>query len=348
MRIKTEFGSTSVGEATLYTLENKNGMQVQVSDFGATLVSVKVPGKEGQLVDVVHGFESAAEYEKNLGSWFGATVGRFANRIAGASFELNGKTYELTANDGKNSLHGGRDFYSGRMWTGMLEESDSLITFTLYSPDKDQGYPGGLDIQVTYELTEENEVKITYRAVSNQDTILNLTNHSFFNVNGNGSGTVLDQKVWIDADAFTRADAESIPTGELVEVSGTPMDFRTKKTLGQDIDADYEALNFGHGYDHNYVLNNKGEYKKVAEMSSDATGITMEVYTDLPGLQLYTGNFIDGKVAGKAGKYYERRSAACFETQYFPDCIHREDFQGPVIKAEDVFRSVTAYKFITT
>lgn len=345
---KSDFGKTSQGEATLYTITNHNGMEMQVTDFGATLVSVKVPGKDGELCDVVHGFTSAAEYEANLGSWFGATVGRFANRIAGASFELNGKTYTLTANNNNNSLHGGRDFYSGRKWTATLERSQSYITFILYSPDGDQGYPGGLDIQVTYELTDDNEVKISYHAVSDADTIINLTNHSFFNVSGNGSGTVLDQEVWIDADTFTRADEKSIPTGELVDVTGTPMDFRTKKTIGQDIDMDYEALNFGQGYDHNYVLNNKGEYKKVAEMHSNTTGITMEVYTDLPGIQLYTGNFIDGTVAGKDGVYYQRRSGACFETQYFPDCIHYEQFEGPVLNAEEVFHSVTAYKFITT
>lgn len=344
---KTEFGNTSVGETTLYTIENKNGMQVQVTDFGATLVSIKVPDKTGRLCDVVHGFDSATDYEANIGKYFGAVVGRFANRIGGASFELNGERYSLTANDGKNSLHGGRDFYSGRRWTAMIEHSQFFITFTLYSQDGDQGYPGGLDIQVTYELTEDNQVKITYRGVSDKDTILNLTNHSYFNLNGNGAGTVLDQKVWIDADAFTRADAASIPTGEIVDVTGTPMDFRQKKLLGQDVDADYEALNLGHGYDHNYVLNNKGTYGKVAEMSSERTGITMEVYTDLPGMQLYTANYIDGTVAGKEKVCYERRSAVCFETQYFPDCIHHKAFEGPVLKAEDVFHSVTTYKFIT-
>ena len=253
-------------------------------------------------------------------------------------------TYRLEKNDNGNNLHSGMDFYNQRMWK-VKETADDHITFELDSPDGDQGYPGAVHIEVTYTLTEDNAVKIAYHAVPDADTLINMTNHSYFNMDGHASGDVLDQEVWIDADAFTRADDESIPTGEITPVEGTPMDFRTKKAIGKEIKTDYEALNFGKGYDHNWVLNNKGEFAKVAEMSSEESGITMEVYTDLPGMQLYTGNFIvDAK--GKGGAHYHKRQAACFETQFFPDAIHKENFAGPVCKKGETYETTTMYKFI--
>ena len=333
---------TSKGdEAKSYLLKNKKGMEIVVSDYGATLIQVKVPDREGNLLDVVLGYDKIEGYE-NGGVFFGATVGRIANRIGGACFELNGKEYQLTKNDNKNTLHGGRDFYSQRMWQ-VEKEDEAEITFVLNSPDGDQGFPGNLDIHVTYALTEENELKIHYYAVSDQDTIVNLTNHSYFNLSGHASGTAMDQQVMILADAFTEADAESIPTGKIIPVEGTPMDFRQMKVIGRDIEEKYEALILGGGYDHNWVLNGEG-FRHVASMYSEKTGITMKVYTDLPGMQFYTGNFVEEE-QGKEGAVYQKRNGVCFETQYFPDAIHKEHFGGPVLKAGETYDTMTVYKF---
>lgn len=339
----TDFGVTSKGEEPkLYTLTNKKGMEIAVTDYGAALVQVIVPDRDGHPCDVVLGYDEAAGYEEG-DIFLGATVGRSANRIGGASFEINGKTYELKKNDNRNNLHSGPDFYHTRMWE-VKETAEDHVTFALDSADGDQGYPGAVHIEVTYTLTEENAVKIGYYAVPDADTVINLTNHSYFNMDGHASGDVLAQEVWIDADAFTRADKESIPTGELTPVEGTPMDFRVKKAIGREIEEDYEALNFGFGYDHNWVLNNDGKFAKVAEMSSEESGITMEVYTDLPGMQFYTGNFI-AEAKGKGGAVYHKRQAACFETQFFPDAVNKENFAGSICKKGDVYKTVTEYRF---
>ncbi|MGN1165300.1 MAG: aldose epimerase family protein [Lachnospiraceae bacterium] len=335
------FGSTSQGDASLYTIKNINGCEIAVTDFGATLVRIIVPDNNGIKQDVVLGYDSAKVYEEREAS-FGATVGRVANRIGKAEFELNGKKYELTANDNRNSLHGGRDFYNKRMWK-VAEEKEDSVTFFLRSEDMDQGYPGNVDIYVTYELTKDNELKIHYHAVPDADTLINLTNHSYFNLSGHASGDVLDQEVLIIADAFTRADAESIPTGEIVPVEGTPMNFNEYKAIGRDIEEDYEALILGAGYDHNWVLNGSG-MRKVAGMRSKQTGIVMEVFTDLPGMQLYTGNFIVSE-PGKEGVEYKKRYGVCFETQYFPDAVHKDNFEGPVVKKGEIYDTTTIYKF---
>ena len=341
---KTVFGTTKQGNSvSLYTISNQHGTKIAVTDLGATLVKVIVKDKNGTPKDVVLGYDTPQKYEE-ASKFFGAIVGRCANRIGGASFELNGKTYTLAQNNNGNNLHSGMDFFNVRIWD-VIKEDNNQLTFALESRDGDQGYPGTVKIEVTYTLTEDDTVKIEYYAVPDQDTILNMTNHSYFNLDGHEKKDVLAQRVWIDADTFTRADAESIPTGEIVPVEGTPMDFRTKKAIGKEIETDYEALNFGKGYDHNWVLNNKGEFAKVAEMSSEESGITMEVYTDLPGMQLYTGNFIvDAK--GKGGAHYHKRQAACFETQFFPDAIHKENFAGPVCEKGETYETTTMYKFI--
>lgn len=341
-----DFGTTTKGEVTkLYTMTNKNGMQVAVSDFGATLVKVLVPDKDCNLVDVVLGYDTVQSYETAEGNYFfGATVGRNANRIGGATFILNGKTYTLEKNDNGNNLHSGTDFYNKRMWQ-VRSKNESSITLTLHSANGDQGYPGALDMEVKYSVTNDNEVKIEYFSTPNEDTVINMTNHSYFNLDGHASGSILGQEVYINADYYTKANEQSIPTGELVDVSGTPMDFRVLKPLGKEIDSDYEAIRYGHGYDHNWVLNNKGKFSKVAELESKVSGIVMEVFTDLPGIQLYTGNFIKEE-HGKGGVIYKRRSGVCFETQYFPDAINQNDFKGPICKAGDVYRSTTMYKFL--
>ena len=337
------FGMTSKGEeARLFTIQNGKGMEIKVSDYGAALVQVRVPDKEGRLLDVVLGYDEVQGYEAG-NAFFGATIGRVANRIGNGEFQLGGRTYELTRNDGQNTLHGGRDFYNKRIWkTGKTGEDH--VEFLLDSPSGDQGFPGNVKISVTYTLTKDNEIKIQYRAVPDADTLINLTNHSYFNLSGHASGTVLAQEVMLYADAYARADSQSIPTGEIVPVSGTPMDFRELKPIGAEIDEAYEALEFGKGYDHNWVLNKKG-YRKAAFMRSKESGIAMEVYTDLPGLQFYTANFVDHE-KGKEGAVYNMRQAACFETQYFPDAVHKDHFEGPEVKAGEIYETTTAYRFI--
>ena len=337
------FGMTSKGEeARLFTIQNGKGMEIKVSDYGAALVQVRVPDKEGRLLDVVLGYDDVQGYEAG-NAFFGATIGRVANRIGNGEFQLGGRTYELTRNDGQNTLHGGRDFYNKRIWkTGKTGEDH--VEFLLDSPSGDQGFPGNVKISVTYTLTKDNEIKIQYRAVPDADTLINLTNHSYFNLSGHASGTVLAQEVMLDADAYARADSQSIPTGEIVPVSGTPMDFRQLKPIGAEIDEAYEALEFGKGYDHNWVLNKKG-YRKAAFMRSKESGIAMEVYTDLPGLQFYTANFVDHE-KGKEGAVYNMRQAACFETQYCPDAVHKDHFEGPEVKAGEIYETTTAYRFI--
>lgn len=340
--MKREFGMTKNGEkASCYVLENSKGMKAVVSDFGAALLKLYVPDKNGKTQDVVLGYETLEDYE-NGGDSIGATVGRVANRIGQAEFELNGKKYELTKNDNGNTLHGGCNFYNKRMWN-VKEEDDTHVVFALLSPDGDQGFPGEVKIEVSYTVTEENELKIHYYAVPDQDTLLNMTNHSYFNLSGHASGTAWDEKVWLDADAFTETDGELIPTGKVILVAGTPMDFRKEKVVEKEIGADYEPLKLAGGYDHNWVLNGSG-FRKVASAASDKTGIKMEVYTDLPGIQFYSGNFLAGS-KGKEGAIYEKGYGICFETQYFPDAIHKENFESPIVKAKEVYETTTVYKF---
>lgn len=337
------FGVTKKGEsAWLYSLENRQGLKAQVTDYGAALVRMMVPDRDGRMRDVVLGYDDVSGYEEGT-CFFGAAVGRCANRIGGGSFTLHGKTYLLTKNDnGVNTLHGGRNFTNQRLWE-VEKEEEQKITFLLHSPDGDQGFPGAVDIRVTYELTDDDVLRIHYHGVPDQDTILNFTNHSYFNLDGHGEGNVLDQKVWIDADAYTRADRHSVPTGEIVPVEGTPMDFRTGQLIGARIGEDYEALNFGGGYDHNWVLNGSG-LRRVAGMCSSRRGIGMEVYTDLPGMQFYTANFVEDE-KGKEGAVYGRRQGACFETQFFPDAIHQESFPSPVVHAGEIYDTTTEYHF---
>ena len=344
--MKKEFGTTRNGEtASCYILKNSKGMKAVVSDFGAALLKLYVPDKNGKSQDVVLGYETLEDYE-NGGDSVGATVGRVANRIGTGAFELNGKKYELTKNDnGENTLHGGTDFYNKRMWS-VKEEDDTHVVFMLVSPDGDQGFPGEVKIEVSYTVTEENELKIHYYAIPDQDTLLNMTNHSYFNLAGHNSGPVMDQQVWLAADTYTPADAVSIPTGEILPVAGTPMDFTKMKPIGQDIEVDFEALILGHGYDHNWVLNHEAGVLGIAGKAKDpASGRVMEAYTDLPGMQFYTANFLKDERPGKGGAHYDRRHAFCFETQYYPDACHKPNFPSPILKAGDTYKTTTIYKF---
>ncbi len=342
------FGKTSKGEeTTLYTIANSNGMKVTFTDYGANIVSIYVPDSKGNIDDIALGFDNIAGYEEN-GPGFGSFIGRHANRIGGAKFELNNKVYELEKNDGENNLHGGFVGYNKFMYDTEIYEEDDIasIEFSRLSPHMEQGFPGNLDITVTYSLTEANELVIEYYAISDKDTIVNLTNHSYFNLAGHNAGSILDHQVWIKANQFTPTSADLIPTGELWDVTGTPMDFRKLKKIGQEIDADYEPLKMAGGYDHNFILDISGtEVEKVAELYEETSGRRMEVFTDLPGMQLYTANMLTPVKNGKEGATYARRTGVCFETQYYPNSCNISTFTSCVLKAGKEFDSVTIYRF---
>lgn len=340
----TNFGKTKDGAAvTRYTITNKNGLSVSAIDYGANIVSLMVPDKNGILEDIVLGFDDVAGYEVN-GCFFGAFIGRHGNRIGQAKFELNGKTYELEKNDGANNLHGGTPGYHQVMY--QASTTDNSVTFSRVSPDMEQGYPGNLDISLTYTLTDDDELKLDYVTKSDQDTLCNLTNHSYFNLKGHKGGEITDHIVTIKANGFTGTSDDLIPDGSIVDVTDTPMDFRKPRRVADDIDSDYAPIVLAGGYDHNFVLDKpEGSFEKVAEVTEETSGRTMEVYTDLPGMQLYSGNFIE-KENGKERQIYTKRTGICFETQYFPNSINVPEFTPCVLKAGDTFRSTTVYKFV--
>lgn len=331
------------GKATMYVLENESGMKAEVSDYGATLCSLFVPNQEGTVHDVVLGYDNIESYDAKTGPYFGATVGRNANRIANGEFALNGVIYKLDQNNGENNLHGGYDGYCFRMWE-VKDATEQSVTFALHSEDGDQGFPGELDVEVTYTLTEDNQLRIHYLGKPKATTIINMTNHSYFNLNGHDSGDVLKHHVQILSDAFTPTNENLIPTGEIVSVDNTPMDFREKKELGRDIKADFEPLKIGSGYDHNWCLKNNGKLEKVAEMEGNISHIKMEVYTDLPGVQIYTANFVQDEL-GKNGVVYQKHQGVCFETQFYPDAVNQEHFQKPIFTENEKYDSTTIYKF---
>ena len=333
-----QFGVLSNGQHShVYTIRCGR-MEAAISDFGATLVSLWVPDRDGNLADVVLGFDCAADYAAS-GSFFGATVGRNANRIAGASFTLNGKTYTMDPNNNGNNLHSGSDSYAFRLWE-VEKHAESSISFTLESPNGDQGFPGNAKIRVTYTLEHPGTLSITYDGICDTDTVFNMTNHSYFNLAGHEkTDKAMDQILSMGARVFTVADAQCIPTGELRSVEGTPMDFRTPKPIGRDIDASYEALNLQDGYDHNF----EAFCNPCAILSDPISGRTMSVVTDCPGIQFYSANMLEEK--GKGGVEYPRRSGICLEPQYYPDAIHHPDWAQPVVKAGEHYHSETKYIF---
>ena len=342
---KAVFGAFADGRVMhSYTMTNSAGMKAAVSDYGADLLELWVPDKDGKLRDVVLGFSNAADYEEN-GPAFGAVVGRHANRIAGAAFTLNGKEYRLEANNGANNLHSKPGSYFQRFWEVEAGENEngSYVACSLVSPDGDQQYPGTLQVTVTYTLTEDNSLMIRYQLLSDEDTIANMTNHSYFNLNGHDSGDVLSQYVTIYSDSFTPSDAALIPTGEIRSVKGTPLDFTVRKQIGRDIASEDEQIQNGGGFDHNFVLNTAGEMGLAAKMESEESGISMEVYTDMPGMQLYTANATE--LDGKGNVHYLPFCGACFETQFYPDSIHHNNFPSCVLKAGENFDSTTVFKF---
>ena len=337
--MKTCFGTLSNGEiASLYTIR-AGRFTATVSDYGATLISLLVPDRNGVCADVVLGYADPNAYAAS-GSGMGATVGRNANRLQGAAFTLNGQEYRMDANDNGNNLHSGRDYFHKRLWT-VADHTENAITFTLHSPHGDQGFPGNADVRVEYRLDPTGALHITYDAVSDADTIFNLTNHSYFNLAGHDRPEkAMEQLLSLPGRFFTAADAESIPTGELRPVAGTPMDFRVPKPIGRDINADYDALNLQGGYDHNWEV----FCNPCATLTDPDSGRTMAVYTDCPGIQFYAGNYLDGET-GKDGVTYPKRSGICLETQYYPDAIHHPQWPQPITKAGQKYHSATVFKF---
>lgn len=341
---KVPFGTTEQGEeATLYILENRNHTTIKVTDFGATLVAFLFKDKNGVERDVVLGYDNVEEYQKNC-CYFGATIGRNGNRIEHGEFVINGKKWKLEKDSNGNNLHSGKNGFSRVMWE-VKEVTDSSITFSHFSTQEEQGFPGNLNAEVTYTITDEDAVEISYTGKADADTIMNFTNHSYFNLSGHDGGSVEEQELQILAESYTPIkDARNIPTGEIASVAGTPMDFRTMKPLGQDINEDFEQLNFTGGYDHNYVLSETpGEMKVMANAYCKETGIAMEASTDCCGVQLYSANFGGGH-KGKAGVTYKQRCGFCLESQFYPNAINQKNFASPVVKSGDVYHSKTAYR----
>lgn len=349
MSVKVEnFGRTKDGrEIKLYTVTNASGMVLKLTDMGAVWVSMLVPDKDGNMDDVVLGLESGEEYELRSYDAFGATVGRNANRIYNHRFVLNGKEYVLADNDSGYNLHSGPDMYFERMWDSETVEGDSGdgVRFSLLSPDTDQGMPGNLKVSVTYLLTDDGSVVIDYCAVSDADTVFNMTNHSYFNLGGHKSGVIDDEKVWIDADKFVFGTEGRIADSTPYDVEGTPLDFRTLTRLGDGLHSDAVFIRKKGGYDHNFCLKNNGELMLVAKAVEEKTGRVMEISTDMPGLQMYTGNYINTKNKGKEGAVYHPYDGVAFETQYYPDAINNPGFPSPVIKAGEEVKHRTVYHF---
>lgn len=338
--MKKPFGKLPDGQQTfLYTISG-GGITATVSDLGATLVNVYVPDADGNIADVALGYDNAAGYLKCT-SFLGAIVGRSANRIKGSAFTIGGREYTLTPNENANNLHSGPEFYHIRMWK-VTACSENAVSFHLDSPNGDQGYPGNASIDVTYSMDEKGGLHIAYDAVSDHDTIFNLTNHSYFNLAGQASGAdaAMDQLLMLPARVFAVADAESVPTGEIRSVDDSPMDFRTPKPIGRDISEDYEPLNLQGGYDHNFEV----FCNPCAVLSDPASGRTMAVYTDLPGIQFYAGNFLE-ESGGKGGVTYGKRSGVALETQFYPDSIHHPEWAQPVTRAGEKYHTETVYRF---
>ena len=346
MITKKEFGVTKNGaQAHLYTLTNENGMEAVITDYGAILVSLLLPEADGSKTDVVLGYDCLEDYEEN-GCFFGAVIGRSANRIGGAAFTLDKETYSLAANENGNNLH--TDFDHGFhkvMWQAEPDEAANALKLSYVSPDGENGFPGTLQMSVTYTLLPDNGIQITYDGVSDKKTLINVTNHTYFNLAGHDAGSIEDEKMTIHASGFAEILPGAIPTGKILPVEGTPMDFRTAKRIGDEIDADWDQLTMVQGYDHNWALDTEfGKVEKIAQVEDEKAGRIMDVYTDLPGVQFYAGNCITPQ-KGKGGAAYGKRHALCLETQYFPNSINTPEFRQPVFDAGQPYHTTTVYKF---
>lgn len=340
---KKTFGRTEDGTPVhMYKMQNSQGAFVEILDYGCIIQRIMVPDKNGFMADVCWGYDTLEEYE-STNSHFGALIGRHANRIAKGEFELNGKTYQLAQNDGPNHLHGGIKGFDKYVWDARME--GERLVLSRQFPDMDEGYPGNLDVTVTYQFTDKNELFLEYHAVSDQDTVVNMTNHSYFNLGGHNSGSILGHILEIEADMVTENDQDCLPTGVIAKVEDTPFDFTKAKPIGRDIDEDNEQLQFANGYDINFVLRQSEGIRKAAAVKDPVSGRVMCVYTDKPGLQLYTSNW--NHDIGKEGSKYSPRESYCLETQYFPNSLRCKNFPTAVLKAGDPYHFTTVYEFTT-
>jgi len=336
------FGSFEGKPVTEYTLKNPSGMEVSIINYGGTVTRLLVPDKSGAMGDVVLGYTSLAGFLQKNNPYFNALIGRFGNRIAAGKFTLDGKTYTLAGNDGGNSLHGGNKGYDKVFWTATKLPGDSALQLDYTSPDGEEGYPGTLTIKVVYTLTGANGLKIDYTATTDKATPVNLTSHCYFNLSAGADSTILDHQLMMAADKYTPVNKQLIPTGAIDNVKGTPMDFTTAKAIGKDIAA------VPGGYDHNWVLNRSGEgLQTAATLYHPASGRYMEVLTTEPGLQFYSGNFLDGTLEGKSGRHYVKHAALCLETQHFPDSPNQPSFPNTILKPGETYRQTTVYQFST-
>jgi aldose 1-epimerase len=343
------FGVAPDGQqVSVYTLTNANGVEARVTNYGGIVLSLRVPDRDGELDDVVLGFDSLDNYVAGH-PYFGAIIGRYGNRIAGGRFTLDGETYELAQNNGPNSLHGGEQGFDKVVWTAEPFENETgqglVLTYT--SPDGEEGYPGTLQSRVTYTLTDQNELIFDYQATTDRATPVNLTQHTYFNLAGDGSGSILDHEMMLNASRFTPVDSTLIPTGELRSVEGTPFDFREPTPLGSRIEEDEQQIRIGGGYDHNYVIDRSAgdSLTLAARVYEPTSGRVMEVLTTEPGVQLYTGNFLDGSLTGKNGAVYARRTGFCLETQHYPDSPNQPSFPSTILQPGEEYRSTTVYRF---
>ena len=329
----------------LFTIKNQNGMVSQVTNLGGKIVTLWTPDKDGNFEDIVLGYDNLEGYQNSSEIYFGALIGRYGNRIGKGKFELNDSVYTLATNNNENHLHGGVKGFNHVMWD-VNQIDDQTLELTYLSKDMEEGYPGNLDVKVKYQLTDNDELKIEYWATTDEATPVNLTHHGFYNLHGAGNGSVNDHIMQINADSYTPVDAGLIPTGEIAPVEGTPMDFRKATVIGDRVDNDFEQLKFGTGYDHNWVINASDEKLNfAAKVVEPASGRTMEVYTNEPGIQFYGGNFLNGTEIGKGGKSYEFRTAFCLETQHFPDSPNKPNFPSTILNPGEEYYSVCVYKF---
>lgn len=337
---KTEDGS----EIYLISLDNGKGLSAEILNYGGIIKNLYFTAADGKKLDLVLGRDSLEEYSDNYG-FYGAAIGRHANRIENSEFELNGNIYKVGTNEGRNSLHGGVKGFDKKIWEAFEnDQEEPSVEMILISPDMDEGFPGTFKLKMTYTLTKENSLRIEYRAMSDKDTVANLTNHSYFNLSGHASGNIYDQVLQINSGFYTPNDSECMPTGEVLAVDGTPFDFRAPKPIGQDINADFEQIAMFGGYDHNFVIDGRG-FRLGAAAYSPVTGITMKMYTDMPAVQLYTTNGVEEGRVCKDGIVYSKHQAFCLETQYFPNAMKYAHYPSPVLRAGEEYKSVTEYKF---
>jgi aldose 1-epimerase len=335
----------------LYTLKNESGMTVKVTNYGAIITSIIVPNRDGKLADVALGYDRVEDYINAVDKpYFGAIVGRYGNRIANGEFKLNGETYSLLKNNGENHLHGGAIGFDKVVWDAEYDQGKNQLRLSYLGKDKEEGYPGNLKLTVTYTLNKDNSLIVDYSATTDKATPVNVTQHTYFNLKGEGEGTILDHELMLNAKQYTPVDAGLIPTGKLQPVKDTPFDFTTAKPIGRDIDQENEQLKYGLGFDHNWVLN-KGEKDSdltlAAEVYEPSSGRVMEVHTTEPGIQFYCGNFLDGRLKGKSGRAYVHRGGFCLETQHFPDSPNQPNFPSTILKPGEQLTSQTVFKFST-